>query len=299
MGYYNRFSNNQRYNPYNNLSFNNNYSWNRLNNFQTPNISNRPDSIIRQNIIPSSLLTRQSITNLVSAPTIQPNSGNIRAISGSISYNLNVGGVINCKSLKGNADTASKLKSPVKIGNQIFDGSYSIDIYSDDIIVKEGYPFSASGASSYITQLNNNVDDIIENKINVKMEDYLKKDRLELLEVDIATTEALDSSIIAPGNIIDGIIVDIDSIILIKNDNDPIFNGIYKFVGNALTRIENFNDASDIREGLYIYVKNGTINSQSVWKFNYDSSENFIFDQSDIVFIPAEINKLIKLLWNN
>ena len=68
--------------------------------------------------------------------------------------------------------------------------------------------------------------------------------------------------------IIDGYQTAINDRVLVKNQADATTNGIYNVSTGAWSRSVDFNDASDIVQGTFVYVINGATNALTEWQIS-------------------------------
>lgn len=80
--------------------------------------------------------------------------------------------------------------------------------------------------------------------------------------VKVATTGNITLSGL---QVIDGISVQINDRVLVKNQSDPTQNGLFTVSNLNWTRTLDANSTENITSGMYTYVESGAINGQSSW----------------------------------
>ena len=77
-------------------------------------------------------------------------------------------------------------------------------------------------------------------------------------------------TITAPGATLDGVTVANGDRVLLKDQTDPIENGIWVFNGAAaaMTRATDADEDSEVKRGLYTFITDGSANASSGWMLN-------------------------------
>ena len=99
--------------------------------------------------------------------------------------------------------------------------------------------------------------------------------------VDVATTVADGDITLSGEQTIDGILTS-NSRVLVKNQTDPLENGIYDTAAGAWTRTADFPTGSS-QAGAIIPVDTGTLNLDTIW-FCLSTSPNDVVDTDAMVF---------------
>ena len=90
------------------------------------------------------------------------------------------------------------------------------------------------------------------------------------MSVVAASTANVDEDF-APA-IIDGVSLVTGERVLLKDQTDPIENGVYVFAGagNPMARASDLNDDSEFKYGVKVYVREGTAHADQTWKLTSD-----------------------------
>lgn len=83
--------------------------------------------------------------------------------------------------------------------------------------------------------------------------------------VDVATTGNTSLTGLTGTTIIDGVIVNQGNRVLVKNQIDAKFNGIYYLTGSTLVRAGDFDESTESIHGAYTFVLSGETNGNTSW----------------------------------
>lgn len=86
-----------------------------------------------------------------------------------------------------------------------------------------------------------------------------------LVEADYATTAVLASGAFGTPSI-DGTTIGPLNRVLVKDQSDPTQNGVYIAAPGAWTRAPDSKTAAQLGQGQLVYVRNGTVNANSIWQ---------------------------------
>lgn len=81
---------------------------------------------------------------------------------------------------------------------------------------------------------------------------------------------------------IDGILVSAGDRVLVKNQTDQKENGVYIASAGAWARAEDFNEGSDFKAGVFVYIAEGTVNKKK--QFHMTTVDPVVIGTTNIVF---------------
>ena len=148
--------------------------------------------------------------------------------------------------------------------NYSFSQAYKINTHSYAYAFMNYGTFNTTKNDEYL----NNLTAIIFKDFNEPRMSFLKRDRNFLFDNDpiinvaVATTNDIDIN--TPPTIIDGYTLQTNDLILVKNQNNLLENGIYLFDGSNLINENNFS------KKIYYNINNGTINENKTFRMYYD-----------------------------
>lgn len=106
---------------------------------------------------------------------------------------------------------------------------------------------------------------------------------------DVATTEHINRS--SPPATIDGVTLTDGMRVLVKDQNDPIYNGVFTYIAaenTVNTRVADLNAGAEFDPGTYIEVASGTVNGGTAWAIETRySTGDIVLNTDPIIFVQS------------
>jgi hypothetical protein len=187
----------------------------------------------------------------------------LRDASGNVTVNQITG------SLSGNANTASKLLTARNInltgpvtGTVSFDGSGDINI-ATTIVSSTTPTFAGATYTSNVNMSGNTIQNLADpiNPQDAATKNYVDASRSGL-DVKVSVRATTTANITLSGlQTIDGVSLNANDRVLVKNQTDATTNGIYVVSASGWTRSTDANSSTNVTPGLFTFVEEGTTNS--------------------------------------
>lgn len=103
--------------------------------------------------------------------------------------------------------------------------------------------------------------------------------------VRVASTATVDTATLNTGDTIDGVVLALGDRVLLKNQADPIQNGIWRVGAIGATRDPAADTAAEMPSGTLVVVDQGTVAANTVWMLGTDAG--FVIGVNPLTFVPA------------
>lgn len=108
--------------------------------------------------------------------------------------------------------------------------------------------------------------------------------RLGFKHVRLASTGNVPVASTGAGAVMDGVTLVLGDLVLLKDQTDPVQNGIYRVGATAMGRDPNNDTAQKLPSGTVVVVDQGSVNAERL--FMLTTSAGYVMDVDPIVFSP-------------